>query len=621
MIGPIIFDIECDGLNPSKIHCMSVNIEDKIKSTTKYMNMRSLLGKASILVGHNIIRWDIPVLERLLGIEIKAKLVDTLALSWYLYPDRPQHGLEGWGEDFGVPKPKIDDWDNLTPEEYIHRCEEDVKINTKLWNKQWSYLVKLYGSEEEAWKLIDYLSFKMDCAREQERSGWKLDVDKCRKVLEELTEEYEERTRLLTEAMPKVPVKAIKTRPKKPFKKDGSYSTLGAKWFSLVKKQGLAETFDGQIELIVDWKEPNPGSSVQIKDWLYSLGWVPENFKFDRDKTTGDVRKIPQVRIEDEDRNKVLCPSVLKLVKKEPSIDQLDKVTVLSHRMGILKGFLENVDDRGFVKAEIQGLTNTLRFKHKTVVNLPGVFKPYGEEVRGCLIAPEGYELCGSDMASLEDRTKQHYAWEYDPEYVKQMLAPDFDPHLDIALEAKMLTEEQVADHKAKRKDYSSIRHKAKTTNYSATYGVGAPKLAKELDVPVHEAQKLLDAYWKRNWSIRAIADACKVKECNGQKWLFNPVSQLWYSLRHDKDRFSTLNQGTGSYCFDRWVMECRRKRPQLTAQFHDEVLLCIKKSPGVREKAVKLLKDSIKVVNEELKLNRELDVEVKFGDTYAKVH
>ena len=96
--------------------------------------MEKFFGEADVLVGHNIIRYDIPTVERILGVQVKAKLVDTLMLSWYLFPNRLMHGLEDWGEEFGVPKPKITDWDNLSTEEYIHRCEEDVKINTKLWD-------------------------------------------------------------------------------------------------------------------------------------------------------------------------------------------------------------------------------------------------------------------------------------------------------------------------------------------------------------------------------------------------------------------------------------------------------------------------------------------------------
>lgn len=623
MTPGLVFDIEADGLKPTKIHCLSINT-GKIHSTDNYENMRKALVNADILVGHNIIRYDIPAIERLLNIKIKAKLVDTLALSWYLEPNRPKHGLADWGEDFGIPKPLVEDWENQPIEVYIHRCEEDVKINTKLWQQQWKQLVKLYESEEEAWRLIDYLSFKMDCAREQERSRWKLDVAFCTERRDVLLAEAELKKKELAEAMPKVPVFVKKTKPKKPYKQDRTLSATGAAWFELLKEHGYHPDYDGVVEVIKDWKEPNPGSHDQIKSWLYSLGWKPETFKYDRDTATGDMRAIPQVQ-QDKTKGPGLCPSVKKLYAKEPKLEILDGLSILTHRISVLNGFLDNVDEDGYVQAQVQGLTNTLRFKHKVVVNLPGVDKLYGADVRGCLVAPEGYELCGSDMSSLEDRTKQHYMWPYDPAYVKEMMTPDFDPHLNLAEFAKELTKEKVMAYKLEQlspeemKLVKVIRHMYKQVNYACVYGAGGPKVAITAGVPERKGYELVEAYWKRNWSVRAIAEAQVVKTCNGGKWLYNPVSKLWYSLRAEKDRFSTLNQGTGVFCFDTWIKNFRKKRPQLTGQMHDEVILCIKK--GHREQCIKLLRDALNETNQELQLNRELDISIDFGDSYAQIH
>ena len=145
----VVFDVEADGLKATKLHCLSANMDDKISSTTSYERMAKLMSREDvILVGHNIIRYDIPTLERLLGIEVKCELVDTLSISWYLEPERKLHGLEVWGEEFGVPKPVITDWENTPIDVLIHRCEEDVKINTLLWKRQWKQLVKLYEGEE-----------------------------------------------------------------------------------------------------------------------------------------------------------------------------------------------------------------------------------------------------------------------------------------------------------------------------------------------------------------------------------------------------------------------------------------------------------------------------------------
>src|SRR3546814_4565429 len=129
-----------------------------MRSVTDYDDMRNFLGEAELLIGHNIIRWDIPHLERVLGIKVHAKLVDTLAISWYLEPDRPKHGLEGYGEDFHIQKPQVEDWLNLRVKDYIHRCEEDVRINVQLWKDQWKQLLNLYESEDEAMRSEEHTS-------------------------------------------------------------------------------------------------------------------------------------------------------------------------------------------------------------------------------------------------------------------------------------------------------------------------------------------------------------------------------------------------------------------------------------------------------------------------------
>jgi enolase len=96
-------------------------------------------------------------------------------------------------------------------------------------------------------------------------------------------------------------------------------------------------------------------------------------------------------------------------------------------------------------------------------------------------------------------------------------------------------------------------------------------------------------------------------------------VSKFWYSLRYDKDKFSTLNQGTGVFIFDNWIREVLRKRRQLTATFHDEGVWEIK--VGNREKMEKLLLESVQAVNGKLKMNVQFGVDIKFGRSYADVH
>jgi DNA polymerase III epsilon subunit-like protein len=620
-----VFDIECNGLNPDKIHCVSMRIKGKTYSTTDYDRMRDFFLKATTLIGHNIVRFDIPVVERILGIKVKARLVETLALSWYLCPKRVKHGLAEWGEEFGVPKPVVEDWDNLPIEEYTHRCESDVAINTKLWEKQIKDLLKLYGDAEKAWRLIDYLTFKMDCAREQEASRWLLDVAKCTEARDRLVGLQEEKVNELALVMPKVPIYGKLKKPAKLYKLNRELSVQGEKWFAALERNNLPADTEGVVEEVVGWKEPNPGSTPQIKDWLYSLGWEPQTFEFKRDKETGDVRQIPQVNLK---HGAGVCPSIKALFVKEPGLAVLDGLSILTHRISVLNGFLANVDEDGYVQAQIQGLTNTLRFKHRVVVNLPGIDKPYGADIRGCLVCPEGFELAGSDMKALEDRTKQHYMWPHDPDYVRDMLSDDFDPHIDIAVFAGLMSQEEGDAYKAADKEFEKtpmfkalkvVRAIGKKGNYTAVYGAGDAAIARAIQRPLNEGKAFKEAYWKRNWSVMAIAAEQVVKKCLGGMWLFNPVSELWYSLRYEKDRFSTLNQGTGVWCFDLYIKNIRNGGPPLIAQMHDEWVAVVKK--GNRERLKAHCQKAIDKTNEELKLNRELDFSVDFGLSYADIH
>jgi DNA polymerase III epsilon subunit-like protein len=598
-----VFDIEADGIDATKIHCMIVNGEEVNRFFFKN------LTSDDVLIGHNIIRYDIPTIERLLNIKIKAQLIDTLALSWYLFPTINRHGLEQWGERLNIEKPVITDWENLTREEYIHRCKEDVKINTKLWGLQKSLLIKIYDGNYQP--LVRYLSFKMKMGMLQETSRWKLDVDKANTLLNELELKNEQAINELSKVMPTVPKIAKRKRPKLPFKQDGSLSVAGERWKVLAEDNGFTIEYDHEIEEVVGQEEPNPTSSKQIKDWLFTLGWKPMTFNF------VDDREIPQVKTKDGE----LCKSIKKLSDLHPEVLVLDSMAVVKHRIGLVKGLLKN-EQNGFVQACIQGLTNTLRFKHAVCVNLPSARKPYGLEIRGLLTAKtDNTELCGSDMCSLEDRVKQHYMWEHDEEYVKEMSKPDFDPHLDLALAAKAITQQEVQDYKNGNKldRISQLRYNYKGGNYALQYGAGIKTLAKQLGITMKEAKVISEAYWERNWSVKAISDSMVTKEVEGSTWQFNPVSKLWYSLRSDKDKFSTLCQGTGTYLFDMWVGFILKEREQLTANFHDEIILEVKK--GNRDKCVKLLENSIKKVNRMLKLNRELQVDVQFGVNYSEIH
>ena len=612
-----VFDIETNGFLDvmTKIHVLAYQREDMEEPvfTHDYDEMREFFLTEDVVIGHNIIRFDNPAIEKLLGIKVSCQVIDTLGLSWYLNHERDRHGLEWYGEDYGIPKPKVVDWDSLTPEDYAHRCVEDVKINMRLWKSLNYKLGKLYSDEAGKQRLISYLNFKLECAALQEQMGWKLDVEKATRYAGQLTVMKEDKTHQLAQIMPKkINYKKV-SRPKLMYKKDGSLSSRGEAWLDLLKQNGQRETTQ-TINVIASTELANPGSTDQVKDWLWSLGWQPETYKFSRNKETGEEKMIPQVRKDGE-----LCNSVKKLIEVDPAVEVLEGLTVLTHRLGIFNGFLESHRD-GYLKASIAGLTNTLRFKHmKPLVNLPGVDKVWGKEIRECLIAPDGYTLCGADMVSLEDTTKRHYMKPLDPDYVAEMSKEGFDPHLDLAKHAGVITQNDIDMHNSGERSLKALRKNYKVVNYSATYGIGASKLARETGMSLSEAANLLEAFWSRNWSVEAVAKTLEVREVNGSMWLKNPVSGFWYSLRSDKDRFSTLNQGTGVFCFDSWLAICIKNGIKAIGQFHDEVIALVPN--GQEEETATIMKGAIQRLNTKLALNVPLDVDPQFGNNYAEIH
>lgn len=230
----------------------------------------------------------------------------------------------------------------------------------------------------------------------------------------------------------------------------------------------------------------------------------------------------------------------------------------------------------------------------------------------------------------------------FDPEYVTQMRVPGFDPHIDVAVLAGLMTKEEAVfykeynrlkdanpKHEFSKEDLDlafkivSARNIAKRVNFAGIYGAGPPKIAQSTGMPLVQAQKLHKTYWERNKAVKLVSKYVKFKtvEFDGveQMWLFNPISQFWYSLRYEKDIFSTLNQGSGVYCFDMWLKEVRSRGIKVRLQYHDEIVFQLNKNDT--EISEKILMDSIAQVNNILKLNVPLGVSVDFGNNYAEIH
>lgn len=670
-----VSDIETTGLlhhlieqgEDAKMHNFcAMNLEgDKMyllhSSTDKQKEViQRFLDRDIILIMHNGIAYDKHALIHF-GFDVsKVHFVDTLALSFYLDLYRPKHGLESYGVESGVPKPVVEDWQILSQKDYDHRVKSDVKIQLYTYRKLKSRFEELYGEMTDyefcTHKVVRYLNFKMEQLAEQQNNRIKIDVPKTKRLISELTVELEDKVEALKKVMPDVPKYRINKAPKKPYKQDGTLSAIGEKWKELTDEHGYSFDYKGEIKTIREYEEANPNSSAQVKDWLFSLGWNPKTFKYIKE-SDGSERSIPQIYIQGSGGQ--ICESIENLAEEIPDVRELTGMGVLQHRIGVLNGFLDSLIFGQYVEAGASGFTNTLRLKHrKPATNLPSSRVLHGESVRSCMIAREGKVFIGSDLSALENVIKFNLQMPHDPEYVKSQQAEDFDVHLDIALEAGMLTESELhfyliekegfpvdrypmteelgsylgmskIERGAKIKALSKVRSAGKGANYSLQFGAGALTVSRAANVPMKVANRLVEAYRGRNWSIESISKEQKDKRTSYGRYQLNPFNGIWYNLKNDKDKFSTLVQGTGSYVFDLWMLNLLRLREDkkygmvgrldLLGSWHDEYIGELLEAD--KEACKQITLDAIMCANENLKLEIPFSVDVQFGDNYSQIH
>lgn len=673
-----VADIETTGLiedlkkqgNKAKLHnlaILDINSEEKdiqvfhANTANEKAKLQKFLDQDIYLIMHNGVCYD-SVALKLLGFDVsRITFIDSFALSLYLYLDRPLHGLESWGIDFGVPKPEVVDWENLTQEDYDHRVVEDVKINYEVYKKQREDFSNLYlenkvMSDEEFFnhKMVRYLTSKFNQLKEQEENKILIDVDLCEKTIKEFEILVEEKNKALVLAMPKVEVVKKVKRPAKPFKKDGTLSATGENWKAIVETAKVSFDFPHHIEVVEGYKEPNPNSPDQLKNWLFSLGWEPCTYKYTKD-SDGKGKKIPQVYIPNSGGQ--VTESVEKLAEIDVGVAQLTGKAVINHRLGVLRGFLSSKNDNNLVVAGASGFTNTLRLKHrKPMVNLPAVNKPYSKTIRGCIMARSGKIFYGADLSGLETILKLNYQIPFDPKFVNEQQREDFDPHLDIAIEAGIVSQAESDFFKIKKEGFppenykqsdelkellmldsakvseklaeiSSKRHVGKQANYSCQYSAGAKAVSRSSGISLAVAKTVVNAYRSKNWSINAIAESQTLVKRNTGTWLKNPLNGMYYYIKAEKDIFSTLVQGSGSFILDLWISFCNKLRVErkidfkLLATFHDEKIFEIDDTENMKASIKKLSEDALEMVNKLLNLDIPIKFSYDFGYRYSDIH
>ena len=160
----ILFDVESTGLlrQNSQLHCIvardltNPKAEPLVFDTVKNNIDEGveLLQQAEMLSGHNIVSYDIALLQELYpNFKIPPKLLDTLILSRLYYSTltdrdfqrRPiglpkklygSHSLKAWGIRLGCHKGdfgETNDWSTYS-KEMLEYCIQDVRVNIELFH-------------------------------------------------------------------------------------------------------------------------------------------------------------------------------------------------------------------------------------------------------------------------------------------------------------------------------------------------------------------------------------------------------------------------------------------------------------------------------------------------------
>ena len=637
-----MLDIEANGLlddsdkkgpAATKIWVMGYwhpNFAADVKTTTDYEEMKTIIDNVDYVFCHNGILYDDLLCQKILGFSFVDKIIDTLGLSWYLHPKRQKHGLESWGNDLGIHKPEVTDWSEQKIEVYLNRVQEDVKIQAKLSYKLVKDLLELYdGETEDAFNILSLLNSILQVFQEQKLNPCVLDVELVKRNLEELRGLKEVKEKLLSEVMGPVPIYKKKTIPVQLYKKDGTLNHYATEWYKLLDEIGAPSDVK-EVKYVVGYEDPNPSSPEQVKAWLFSIGWESTIFK-DTISVTGAAKKVPQIK--DKDGN--LCKNIIKLAEQYPAAKELVDLSVINHRISVLKGFLRDMSPEGTIYGDIAGITNTCRSRHKRIQNLPKTSASYGQYIRSCLTVGDGELLLGCDLKALEATTKVNMTCEIDPTTLEEFVDPEFDTHLDLAVFSNALSQEDSDYYKAlkkkakseslseqEHKDFSridKIRNTYKVLNYMSLYSASARRIAKELGVHIREGERIHKAYWDKNFSVKTVSDNAMTKNLNLTNWIYNEKVRVWFENRSDHTKFSALNQGFGSIVFYMWVREVRRREIKITLNYHDEIQ--VKVLPQDVETVKNNLQSAMDAINNQLNLRVPIEMSIQVGHNYGDTH
>ena len=628
----LIFDIETNGLldAATRVHCMAVYDYDNAEWMTYtgeevdcgVQLLKSHLKDGNSIVGHNIINFDIPCLEKLypwFKVEDKHKpqVVDTLVLSRLIYSNLDErdiglmrsgklpsklyksHSLKAWGYRLGVLKGDYGDqedaWEVYTDDMLAYN-KQDVVVTTALWEK-----LNANATDERAVRLEHEVAWLM---AQQERNGFPFDIEAAWKLECDLRSRQALLHQELRKTIPPLPDKVFV--PKRDNKKLGYVKGVP----------------------IQRYKDFNPSSRQQIEYVFRTMyGYSPDNRElYDADPSEEDFLSC-RMKVDDE---------TFAFIKGDETAGEevrhlatiMEESLLLTKRLGQLadgaNAWMKEVKADGRIHGKvIPNGTVSGRAAHASpnVAQVPSVSSLYGKECRA-LFSAGGWAQVGVDACGLELRCLAHYMQPYDG-----------GAYGETILNGDIHTQNQKAAGLPER-------NQAKTFIYALLYGAGDAKIGSIIHGTAADGKAIKRKFFNATPAMKRLREAVQntlVETHHGKitRWKRRYLKGLDGRLLHVRSTHSALNlllQSAGALVCKKWIVLTEQRLKMrglrhgwdgdfaLMAWIHDEQQFACRTEEIahiVIDEAQQAMRDTQAYFN----FRCQLDTEGKIGRNWMECH
>lgn len=356
-------DIEGDLIPSTVVWCLTA-VKADTKEEVRLRDARRIRewiderkAEGSRFIGHNIIGYDAPTLNRLLGTRLGiGDLIDTMVLSMVFSPSLlGGHSLKDWGLRLKFPKGDWNDFSKWSKEQEDY-CLNDAHLCLRVYQALLQRMLSASFSdlgvevEHRSWALI----------QKQKSSGFAFNYPEASILYAKVRGIESDIGEQVHVVWP--PELVFIRKYGSAYKKDGSYTKLYLRHLDQYPQVFLGN--DGGYS-VFDWKSFNIGSPSQRVEKLIELGW-----KHARDEVT--KTGLPQPIVKGK-----LAPSLEKFAQEtdNPGVRLIAKWLDYNARGNMLNTWMEAYNDTtGCIHGSLW-LANTLRYKHSApnTANIPAV--------------------------------------------------------------------------------------------------------------------------------------------------------------------------------------------------------------------------------------------------------